>query len=212
MFSKESFLHNFFREVFSISILKKTILNIKAYPKKLFTALGFEVLFNFLNYVGFLFIPIVALANNLNLSEIAILFWVMRIPYIINFFTAEIVEKYNKKTLILMVLLFLSFLYALLGYNENFTAIVIITFGISMWMSVMRPVISWLITDYTHKDDAGTITGSQEFVGRAWDIIWALAFGILSVIFGIKLSFLLVWITIFIISFYGLFKKFYRKA
>jgi MFS family permease len=70
--------------------------------------------------VGFLFIPIVAIANHLTLSEIAILFAVMRVPYLVNFFTGEFADRYNKKTLLLIVTIFLSFLYALLGYNENF--------------------------------------------------------------------------------------------
>ncbi|MEI8253900.1 MAG: hypothetical protein WCG25_09460 [bacterium] len=47
-----------------------------------------------------MFIPIVALKAKLSLSEIAIIFAVMRLPYIINFFTAEMADKYSKKTFI----------------------------------------------------------------------------------------------------------------
>jgi hypothetical protein len=52
----------------------------------MYVALCAEALMNFMNYVGFLFIPIVALENNLTLSQIAILFAVMRVPYMINVF------------------------------------------------------------------------------------------------------------------------------
>ncbi|MBQ9553429.1 hypothetical protein IJU97_00205 [bacterium] len=45
---------------------------------------------SFMNYVGFLFIPIVAIENNLTLSQIAILFAVMRVPYLINVLIGDI--------------------------------------------------------------------------------------------------------------------------
>jgi len=114
LFGSETFLHQFFREVFSISLLKDTVVKLWSYPKKLIHVLYFEFLFNFLNYIGFLFIPIVAVANNLNLSEIAILFAVMRLPYVLSFLTAEFADRYDKKTLMLVILLFLSFLFSLL--------------------------------------------------------------------------------------------------
>jgi hypothetical protein len=50
----------------------------------MYVALCSEALVTFMNYVGFLFIPIVALENNLTLSQIAILFAVMKLPYMIS--------------------------------------------------------------------------------------------------------------------------------
>jgi hypothetical protein len=50
----------------------------------MYVALGAEALVCFMNYVGFLFIPIIALENNLTLSQIAILFAVMKLPYMIS--------------------------------------------------------------------------------------------------------------------------------
>jgi hypothetical protein len=94
---KESFLHQFAREIFSLRAIKK----------------GFLIL-DILNYTGFIFIPIVAAKNNLNLSQIAIIFAIMRLPYVINFFTGELVDRYNKNKFIIIVFLFLSFLFALL--------------------------------------------------------------------------------------------------
>ena len=207
LFGKETFLHQFFREVFSFSLIKKTILDMKSYSHKLFGALEFEFLFNVLNYISFLFIPIVAVANNLSLSQIAILFAVMRVPYIINFFTAELADKYDKKTFILTIMIFLAFLFALLGYNESFGSVVTISFGISIGLSMMRPVISWLISDYTHPQHGGTITGAGEFIGRAWDIVGSLVVGILSVAFGLNFSFVLVGILLFGFSIYQIIKR-----
>ncbi|MEI8090873.1 MAG: hypothetical protein WCG98_01045 [bacterium] len=53
----------------------------------MFRALSNEFIFNILNYIGFIFIPIAAAKNNLTLSQIAIVFAAMRLPYVMNFFT-----------------------------------------------------------------------------------------------------------------------------
>jgi len=57
------------------------------YHKTMYQAMGYEMLYSILNYVGFIFIPIVALQNNLTLTQIAIVFAIMRLPYIIDFFS-----------------------------------------------------------------------------------------------------------------------------
>jgi MFS family permease len=96
----------------------------------------------------------------------------------------------------------------LLGYNENFWAIITISFGISVWLAMMRPIISGLISDYTHPKDGWTVTGAWEFIWRSGDICGALIFGILSLIVGLQFSFVIVGIIIFLISSYQLFRKF----
>ena len=49
-------------------------------------ALGTQSLVNFVNYVGYLFIPLIASEKNLSLSEIALLFGAMKLPYLVNIF------------------------------------------------------------------------------------------------------------------------------
>jgi hypothetical protein len=93
----------------------------------MYRAFGDEFVFNVLNYIGFIFIPIVAVKNNLNLSQIAIIFAIMRLPYVINFFTTELTGRYNKKKFILIIMLFLSFLFALLGFKDDFGGIIIVS-------------------------------------------------------------------------------------
>jgi sugar phosphate permease len=85
-----------------------------------------------LNYIGLIFIPIVAIQNNLSLSQIAIIFVIMRLPYVIDFFSGEFADKYSKKRFILITLFFLSFLFALLGFKNSFGSIITISFGISV--------------------------------------------------------------------------------
>jgi MFS family permease len=111
---KESFLHQYFHEICSFIPIKKAFASLKTANKKIYQALGFEFLFNVLNYIGFIFIPIVAIKDNLSLSQIAVIFAIMRLPYVIDFLTGEFADKYSKRRFILIVLLFLSFLFALL--------------------------------------------------------------------------------------------------
>ncbi len=207
MFAKESFIHQFFREVFSFSAFKRMFVAIKWYSKNIYSSLGYEFLFNVLDFIGFLFIPIVAITNNLNLSEIAIIFAVMRLPYVVSFFTASMADKYNKKMLIYFILFFLSFLYTLLWFQEWFATILTISFGISMGLSILKPAISWLIAEQTTKNDLGMITWAVEFSGRLWNIVWAIVFWGLSAIIWLQVSFIIIGVWLFGLSLFQLARK-----
>ena len=137
-----------------------------------------------------MFIPIVALKAKLSLSEIAIIFAVMRLPYVINFFTAEIADKYSKKTFIWIIFVFLSVLFALIAYSDNFWNILIISLGISLGIAMASPVVEWLLSDYAHPGDDWSITGMSQFAWRFGDILGSLWFGILISIIWMKLWFI----------------------
>ncbi|MCX6823627.1 MAG: MFS transporter [candidate division SR1 bacterium] len=205
---RDTFIHRFFIEVFSLRAIKRAFLTMKDYSHRLYYALGFEFMFNLLNYIGFIFIPIVSVQNHLTLPEIAIVFAVMRVPYLIDFFTGNIADHTSKRKFLFFVLLFISFLYMLLGYNEGFRSIMIITFAISFGLSIMRPVISAFVSDCVDPKDEGTISGVEEFVARGGEMIGIILFGISSTIFGIQTSFILVGITIFIFALAGLVRRF----
>ncbi|MCF7834848.1 MFS transporter [Candidatus Gracilibacteria bacterium] len=200
IFQKESFLHQFFRSIFSFGSFKRVFETLRNSSKKLIGPISFEFAFNALNYIGFLFIPIVSIQNNLSLAQIAIIVAVMRAPYLIGFFSGSIADKFNKKAFVLLIFLFLSFMYTLLGYNEGFRAIITISFGIALGLAAIRPVISGLISDNVKSNDIGTITGVGEFTGRLGDIFGAIIFGILSGIIGISGSFIFIGIALFVIS------------
>jgi len=150
---KGTFVHRFFCEVFSLHAITNVVATLKNYSSRMYYALGFEFLFNLLNYIGFIFIPIVSIQNNLTLSQIAIIFAVMRVPYLIDFFTGNIADKTSKRKFLFFVLLFISFLYMLLGYNAGFWSIMTISFAISLGLSLMRPVISAYVSDCTDPKD-----------------------------------------------------------
>jgi hypothetical protein len=102
----------------------------------------------------------------------------------------------------------------LLWYNEGFRSIMIVTFAISLGLSLMRPVISAYVSDCTDAKDEWTISGVGEFVSRLWEMIGILLFGASSIIFWIQTSFVLVGIGIFIFASIWLARRFniFRRA
>jgi MFS family permease len=156
----------------------------------MYVALGGMFLVNLLNYIGFLFIPIVAIANNLTLTQIAIVFAVMKMPYLINIFTGKLGDKYNKKLLISVILLFISVFYVLLGIQDDFIMILILTFAIALGIALLYPLTSALVSSYTDQKDKGVMTGAQDFISKMGEITGSLGFGALSAIVGIKTGFI----------------------
>lgn len=211
VFLKESFLHQFFREVFSLKSFKDTRLDLKKSGKWVWDWLRFEFLFGILNYIWFLFIPIICFQNNIWLAQIAIIFAIMRLPYIIDLVLGSVVDKYNKKWLIMIVLLFVSLLYALLAYTSSFGGIIVISLGISLWLAIIRPVISAITSEDWNKNIIWSITGAEQFVWRLGDVVGAIWFGLLSTILGLKISFIVIGIWLFVRSFVFLFRKFVLK-
>lgn len=204
----DSFTHRFIVEVFSFRPIKKVYLALKNYSHRMYYALGFEFLFSLLNYVGFIFIPIVSIKNSLTLSQVALVFAVMRLPYLINFFTGNLADKRSKRNFLFVVIFFLSILYVLLWFNEWFWNIMTISFGISFGLSLMRPVISRYISDCVNPKDEGMISWVAEFVGKFWEIIWVLLFGFSSALFGLQTSFIIIGIAIFLVAVIGIIKRF----
>ena len=70
--------------MFSLKAWKRTFNALKSYSRDMKIALGAQSLVYFINYIGYLFIPLIAIEKNLSLSEIALLFATMKAPYLIN--------------------------------------------------------------------------------------------------------------------------------
>ena len=80
----------------------------------------------------------------------------------------------------------MSLFYVLLGIQEGFLVILVLTFAISMGIAMLNPITSALVSSYTQQKDKGVMTGAQDFVGRMGDITGSLGFGALSALIGIK--------------------------
>ena len=204
---KKWVLHIFLKEVFSKGPWTAMFVTLKSYGWPMYTALGSVSLMSFMNYVGFLFIPIVAIENNLTLSQIAILFAVMRLPYIINILIWGIGDKFSKKILITILIFISAIVYILLGCYGGFLAIVILSFLNSLMVAMLSPVTSALVMGYARPKDNGKMSGLQEFVSRIWEIIGSLGFWGLSVLVGMNNAFIMLWIALIVLSWYLFTKK-----
>jgi MFS family permease len=176
----------------------------------MYTALGSMFLVNLLNYIGFLFIPIVAVANHLSLSQIAIVFAVMKAPYLVNIFAGKLGDKYNKKLLISIILIFMSLFYILLGLHDDFVIILVLTFAISLGIALLHPITSALVSSYTQQKDKGVMTGAQDFVSKMGEVAGSLGFGALIALIGIQAGFIVIGIAIFGLGMYLFVKKLVR--
>ena len=206
-FWKDWFISSFVKGCLSTESRKEIWQLLKKYNWKMYVALWSFMLTNFLNYTSYLFIPIVAAENNLSLSQIALVFAAMKLPYVINVFTWKFWDKYSKKLLISIILVLISFLYVLLWFNEWFYTILILTFFISLWIALLFPLTAALVISYEESKDKWSIAWVEEFVWRAWDIIWSLWFWTLTAIIWLQKWFTIIWICTFWLWMYLMIKK-----
>ena len=206
-FWKGWFIRSFVKGCLSTESRKEIWQLLKKYNWKMYVALWSFMLTNFLNYTSYLFIPIVAAENNLSLSQIALVFAAMKLPYVINVFTWKFWDKYSKKLLISIILVLISFLYVLLWFNEWFYTILILTFFISLWIALLFPLTAALVISYEESKDKWSIAWVEEFVWRAWDIIWSLWFWTLTAIIWLQKWFTIIWICTFWLWMYLMIKK-----
>ena len=206
-FWKKWFLRSFIKECTSLDSWKEIWQILHKYNWKMYVALWSFMLTNFLNYTSYLFIPIVAIENNLSLSQIAIVFAAMKLPYVVNIFTWKFWDRYSKKLIISIILVLMSFLYVALWFHEWFYTILILTFFISLWVALLNPLTAALVISYTDPKDNGAMIWVQDFVWRAWDILWSLWFWILTAIIWLQKWFIVIWFCTFWLWLYLMIKK-----
>ena len=206
-FGKNWFVRSFFKECISWDSWKQVWEILRKYNSKMYIALWSRWLTNFLNWTSFLFIPIVAVENNLTLSQIALIFAAMKLPYVINVFMWKFWDRYSKKLMISIVLVLVSFLYVALWFREWFYTILLLTFFISLWIAILNPLTCALIISYTQPKDKWSMSWVQEFVWRLWDIAWSLWFWTLTAIIWLQKWFIVTWICTFGLWIYLMVKK-----
>lgn len=211
LMGKRGVIASFCGEMISFKPWKRMFSALEHYGRPMYVALAAQSLVSFMNYVGFLFIPLIAIENNLSLSQIAILFAVMRLPYMINVLIGGFGDKYSKKILITILMLMSAILYILFGIYDGFLAIVLLSFGCSLMVALLSPITAALIVGYAKPQDKGLMAGLQEFVSRIGEIIGSLGFGLLSAYLGMKSSFVALGIALAVLSVYLLSKKLIKR-
>ena len=204
---KDWFVRSFVNGCLSTESWKEIWKMLHKYDWKMYVALWSFMLTNFLNYTSFLFIPIVAAENNLSLSQIALVFAAMKLPYIVNILAWNFWDKYSKKLQISIILVLMSFLYVALWFNEWFYTILILTFFISLGIAMLFPLTTALVISYTDPKDNGAMIWVQDFVWRAWDIVWSLWFWTLTAIIWLQKWFTVIWLCTFGLWIYLMVKK-----
>ena len=207
LFWKKWFVRSFFKECLSRNSWIEIRKILHKYNWEMYIALWSLMLTNMLNYTSYLFIPIVAAENNFSLSKIAIVYAVMKLPYVINIFTWKFWDKYSKKLLISIILVCLSFLYLALWFVDSFYTILILTFFTSLWIALLFPLSSALVVSYTQQKDKWSMTWVQDFVWSLWSVSSSLLFWMLSAIIGLQRSFIILWLCTFGLWIYLMIKK-----
>lgn len=200
------------KKVFSIMPMRNMIYCLKKWSKNLRNGLWYEILWALLDYLSLLFIPLIALEHWLVLRQIALIFAMMRLPYIFNLFTSWFDEWMNKKLFIAIILLILAWLFALLWFNLSFVMILIVSFLISFWLSVIKPVISALITQNTEKSNISIICWAEQVAIFVWDVIWSIWFWAISSVFSMDIWFFLVWISLTVLACLSFYKRWKEKV
>ena len=206
-----NFVKKICHKCFSFKSLVKMIVSLKHSPRTLWNGLWYQMLYALLDCLSVLFIPLVALEHWLSLSQIAIVFAVTRLPYIFNLFVSWWDEWFNKKLFIAVVLMFLAGLFALLWFDLSFIMMLIVSFCIAFWLSVMRPVVAAMITEQAKKDNIWLISWAEQFATYLWNIMWSLWFWILSSIFTMNIAFFIVWLSLAVLAGLSFFKRWREK-
>ena len=198
-FWEKGFIQNYFKKSFSLKPWKKMVAMLKTYPKYFFSGIWSITLVNILNYIGFLFIPVISAENNLNLSQIALVFAIMKLPYLVNIIVGNLGDRFNKKTLISIILTAMSSCYVILWTCSGFILTLVLTFLISLGIALLNPICSALVSTMSKEKDKGQMAWVQEWASKLGEILWALGFWILASIVGTSWGFITVGIAVFVL-------------
>ncbi len=202
----------YFKHFFTSTPLRTVYKSLKNYKGSMYSALWAQALINLMEYVWFLFIPIIAVENDLNLVQIAIITFVMWLPNILNIYAGNLSDQYNKKLLIGCFLLVGGIFYVLLWCHDSFIAILAITFWIAFVIAFIFPMVSALISEWIREKEEGSIAWVKEYIATCWEIIWSLWFWLFISLLGIQWAFMFFWIILILLSVYIIIKKLSEKA
>ena len=72
---------------------------------------------------------------------------------------------------------------------------------------MLNPITSALVSSYTQQKDKGVMTGAQDFISKIGEVVGSLGFGVLAAIVGIKIGFIIIGISVFVLGAYLFAKK-----
>jgi hypothetical protein len=105
-----------------------------------------------------LFVPLLALEQDMSLSSIAVLFALMRLPALFGYVLGDISDKTPYRTIFMVGMVSLVIVFVLLGVLNDFTGLVITGIGLVTIITLLRPLFASQVIAVTKQSDAGAIT------------------------------------------------------
>lgn len=201
---KHGLLYEVKKEVLNLHIFKDVVYNLKKHKNGLWIMLFLQALHGLLYYLWFMFIPILAVAKDFTLIQVALLFAVMRIPHALTFYFESMISMKKELKFTLWSLFIIAALVALIAVSNSFTVMLIISFVMSFFIATTRPILAGMVTRLISVKEQAEITGVQDFVNRAGEILGYLIFGIIAQYINIEIAFVWVAIGTFMMSLYAL--------
>lgn len=186
--------------LFHQNIYKKVWNDLKEYNITLYITLFLQMMYGVLDYIGRLFVPLLAVSQNLSLSEVAIIFAIMRVPHIFSLFFTALFAKAKAFLVVSCSYLAMSFALWGLAFIDSFIWILVLVLTISLCLAIVRPLILGFISQLIQARHRAEITGVQEMVTRLGEVIGSVGFGLIAFYSTVQFGFLVLGILLLIIS------------
>lgn len=166
--------------IFHQNVYKKVRQDLKSYNTTLYITLLLQFLYGIIDYIGFLFIPLLWLSNDLTLGQIALVFAIMRIPHLLSIYFAGMLDKYNKFIVVCISYISMGVVLWWLAFTYSFAGILILSLSIAIGLSLTRPIILWFIWQLVETRHQAEITGVQETFTRTGEIVGSIGFALIA--------------------------------
>lgn len=162
------------------NVYKKVWEDLRSYNITLYITLFLQFLYGIIDYIGFLFIPLLGLSNDLTLGQIALIFAMMRIPHLLSIYFAGVLDKYNKFIVVCVSYISMGAILGWLAFTNHFIGILILSLAIAVWLSLTRPIILGFIGQLVEARHKAEITGVQETFTRTGEIVGSIGFALIA--------------------------------
>jgi MFS family permease len=182
------------------NVYKKVWQDLKNYNITLYITMFLQFLYGIIDYIGFLFIPLLWLSNDLTLGQIALIFAIMRIPHLLSIYFAGMLDKYNKFIVVCTSYIAIGGVLWWLAFTHSFTGILLLSLAIAVGLSLTRPIILWFIGQLVETKHKAEITGVQETFTRTGEIVWSIGFALIAQYSTIQRGFFVVGVLFILIA------------
>lgn len=192
-------------------LYKQVFKDLKKHNNWLNIMLIMQFLHGLMYYLWFMFIPLLAIAKDFSLIQIALLFAVMRIPHGLTFYLESFFKVDRELKVTLVSFFIIAWLIAVLAFSSNFTFMLVVSFVMSFLIATTRPMLSGMITRLISVKEQAEITWIQDFVSRWGEIAGYMIFWVLWQLIGLEIGFVWVAIGAFLLTIYVFRKKHFIK-